>query len=323
MSPPESETDVSTISRFMLHNQDVPRFEGRYDLELFRELNAAYANRPVVKEPRSLDAAERRSYAKSRAELLERRVRIRGKRVLEIGCGAGDLSRELAEGYGARVVGVDIAEYPVWKDLSSSRLRLLQGDLADAGFAERVAAEGPFDRIVSLVVWEHVKHPHALLAAAHRLLSKRGRFYLRANLYRSSVASHLYREVYFPWAHLLFEDEVFRRFYESIGLPPQTPAWLNKLCYAHYLLYFREIGFDMTREWLTRRPLDRELYDRFAERLSRYPVFDLTLEFFDVILMRASAGPLGVTRSAGRQLVKGLLERGSALRIRRRRKPAG
>ena len=322
MSPSEPETDVHTTLRFMRDNQDVASFTGRYDLDLFRELNAAYASRPTVKEPRALDTEERRRYAKSRAELLERRVGVRNRKVLEIGCGAGDLSRELAEGYGARVVGVDIAEYPAWKGMGSSRLRLLQGDLADPRFAERLAAEGPFDRIVSLVVWEHVQHPYALLAAARRLLSERGRFYLRANLYRSSVASHLYREVYFPWAHLLFEDEVFRRYYESIGLPPQAPAWLNKLCYAHYLLCFREIGFDMTREWLTRRPLDLEFYERFAERLSCYPVFDLTLEFFDVILMRAGRGPLGLTRTAGRTLVKGLVERSAAVRFRRRRKPA-
>ena len=293
---PEEE---AAILRYMRENQDVRRGSRRFDLDLFRQLNRQYADRPVIEAPRSLDAAGRHGYATQRARLLQRRVGLKGLRVLEVGCGAGDLSREMATLPGCSVVGVDIAPYPTWHEQTSASVEFLQGDLVRPDFVQTVAALGPFDRVVSLVVWEHVQHPYALLKAVHGLLSRTGRFYLRANLYRSAIASHLYREVFFPWPHLLFPEHVFEDYYRGLGLEPQVPSWLNKLCYAHYGAYFREIGFSVRREWLTQRRLDAQFYARFEEELSQYPLFDLCLDFFDVVLVRS---PLLAARRAGQRL---------------------
>jgi len=76
------------------------------------------------------------------------------------------------------------------------------------------------------------------LEAGRDLLTGDAIFHPRANFYRSAVASHLYRDVYFPWAHLLFTDSVFEEFHRHIGQGAQRPFWANKLTYAEYHRYF-------------------------------------------------------------------------------------
>lgn len=251
-----------------------------FDLRLFLELNEQYKNRPVVPAPRKSDDDSRTALARQRAALLEERVGIRGCRVLEVGCGAGDMSAIMAGEYECEVVGVDIREYSTWRQHGHPKLSLEVLNISQ----DYTPLEGKFDRIVSLVVWEHVQHPFSALRACRELLAPNGLFYLRANLYRSAVGSHRYREVFFPWPHLLFPNSVFEEFYEHIGQKRARPAWVNKLTYAQYLYYFEALGFIVQREWPCHRPLDEELYKRFEDELSRYPVFDLTHDYFDVIL---------------------------------------
>ncbi len=82
-----------------------------------------------------------------------------GMRVLDIGCGWGGMALTLARDYGARVVGVTLSE---------EQLKVARDRAARAGLADRVEfhlmdyrdVEGPFDRIVSVGMFEHVGVPH-------------------------------------------------------------------------------------------------------------------------------------------------------------------
>lgn len=252
----------------------------RFDLRLFIQLNEEYRHRPIVSKPRDLDDTSRQQRAASRAEKCHKRVDLRCKRVIEVGCGEGDLSLVLARDYASDVLGVDVREYPAWRQAVHPNLELRVLDIS----REHGLARAGFERIVSLVVWEHVRHPFSALKACRELLAPDGVFYLRANLHRSAIASHRYREVFFPWSHLLFTDEVFEQYYRHIGMQEQRPAWVNALTYADYLRYFRLLGFEVQQTWLAQRSLDEGLYSRFEDVLGRYPRFDLTLDFFDVVL---------------------------------------
>ena len=257
----------------------------RFDVELFTALNQEYRDRPLVPNAKDMSKpAWKASQGQTRSAGLQKRYGIRGCRALEIGCGRGDVALALAEEYGCDVTGVDIVAYPEWAARASERVKLCKLDLT----AEDHSSLGSFDFIYAFAVWEHIRHPYKALCAAYQLLRPGGRMYMSANLYRGPKASHRYREVFFPWPHLLFSDEVFAEYYVRNHGKPSYPAWVNKMVVAEYMHYFSMIGFVVEKTWYNLTPIDEPFYDRFAEVLARYPRFDLERDFIHVDLRRPS-----------------------------------
>ena len=252
-----------------------------YGVELFIELNQAYRERPLVPHAKKISQpAEKLARGNARAEGLDKRYGLRGRRVLEVGCGRGAFSRVLAEA-GCDVTGVDITHYPEWS-APSERLTFCKLDITSEDFSSL----GTFDLIVSYSVWEHIRHPYKALCSAYQLLRPGGALQINANLYRGPKASHRYREVFFPWPHLLFTDEVFEQFYQRTHGKPNRPAWVNKLVAAEYLHYFSAIGFLTDRVAYNTTPIDEPFYERFADVLERYPRFDLERDFINAAVRR-------------------------------------
>lgn len=112
-----------------------------------------------------------------RANFIDARSPVAGKRVLDVGCGGGILSEGLAL-RGARVTGIDMGEAP----LAVARLHLLESGL-DIAYrkcpAETLAAETPgeFDIVTCLEVLEHVPDPAALVEACAQLVKPGGHVY--------------------------------------------------------------------------------------------------------------------------------------------------
>jgi SAM-dependent methyltransferase len=259
----------------------------KYDLALFTRLNEEYRDRPLVPRPPVYDPVSLAGRGRKRAAGLVAKHRVAGRRVLEIGCGRGEVCRVLAAEHGCEAVGVDIRAYPEWAEAPSGA-RLLATDLSAPGAAPDL---GRFDFIYSNAVFEHVRHPHAMLARAFELLRPGGRMLLSANLYRGPKASHRYREVFFPWPHLLFSDEVFAEYYVSIGRPPARPAWVNQLSVADYCNYFGLIEFELRELGFSKTPIDEPFYQRFADKLERIPRFDLERDFLIALLERPAGRP--------------------------------
>jgi cyclopropane-fatty-acyl-phospholipid synthase len=96
-------------------------------------------------------------------------------RVLDIGCGWGGLALSLAKWTGARVEGIT---------LSTEQLSVARARAREAGLQDRVTfsltdyrqAEGPFDRIVSVGMFEHVGRPNyaSFFNALARLMTPDG-----------------------------------------------------------------------------------------------------------------------------------------------------
>jgi SAM-dependent methyltransferase len=258
----------------------------RFNLALFLELNGEYRSRRLMPAPRTGDPAENADRGTNRAQELAETFGLKGKSVLEIGCGRGEVARTLAAGYGCRVVAIDVQRFPEWTQ--SNGVDFFVADLTDGA----PPSLGTFDFIYSSAVWEHVRHPYTMLKEAKRLLASDGVFRLSANLYRGPKASHRYREVYFPWPHLLFEEDVFEAFYQHIGMKPYRPAWVNRLTAAQYQRYFELLGLSVRKLWYSVTPLDRTFYQRFENRLSRYPIFDLERDFIHVVLTHCRETPL-------------------------------
>ena len=109
-----------------------------------------------------------------RLQYLERAAGLRGKQVLDVGCGGGILSEALARA-GAQVLGIDLST-PV---LEVAQLHALEAK-ADVQYraiaAEELAQERPaaFDLVTCMEMLEHVPDPAGALKALAALVKPGG-----------------------------------------------------------------------------------------------------------------------------------------------------
>lgn len=108
---------------------------------------------------------------------IDRCVGLRGKRVLDVGCGGGLLSEGMAA-LGAEVTGIDLSEKP----LGIARLHLLEsGQKVDYRqiSAEELAEQmpGAFDTVTCLEMLEHVPNPSSTITACARLVKPGGQVF--------------------------------------------------------------------------------------------------------------------------------------------------
>ena len=92
-------------------------------------------------------------------------------RVLDLGCGDGQISRLLAGG-GARVVGID----PTWNQIRVAHERGGGATYARSGAAALPFADGSFDAVVACLVFEHIDDVDAAIAEVARVLRPGGQF---------------------------------------------------------------------------------------------------------------------------------------------------
>jgi len=237
----------------------------------------------IIVPKRKHDDAERKKISdKYFQEIISIFPDMAGKRVLEIGTSAGDLTARLAGDIGCEVVGIDVMSYPNWSIIQDKypSVRLVHGDIS---VDLQDIPENYFDYIISFVVWEHIRHPWSALSNCQRLLKPTGKKFIRANLYRSAIASHLYSRISDPWPHLMHSpEEIAERLnIKEIG----WAFWCNKLTYQQYLFYFRKLGFYITREKLYRNGYyNKQFYDKNEKKLGLYPDWDLRTDFFELVL---------------------------------------
>ena len=105
-----------------------------------------------------------------RLNWIDDAIGLRGKRILDVGCGGGLLSEGMAV-RGAEVIGIDLSEKP----LGVAKLHLLEsGQKVDYRkiSVEQLAEEmpGAFDAVTCLEMLEHVPDPASIVAACARLV---------------------------------------------------------------------------------------------------------------------------------------------------------
>ena len=109
-----------------------------------------------------------------------------GQRILELGCGWGSLSLWMAEHYpAARIVAVSNAPPQrafIEAEAARRGLTNLRVVTADMNAFE---AEGQFDRIVSVEMWEHMSNWEALLARTRNWIAADGRLFLHVFSHRT------------------------------------------------------------------------------------------------------------------------------------------
>jgi 2-polyprenyl-6-hydroxyphenyl methylase/3-demethylubiquinone-9 3-methyltransferase len=113
-----------------------------------------------------------------RLDYIDGLASLRGKRVLDVGCGGGLLAEAMAR-RGAEVIGIDMGKAP----LNVARLHRLESNL-DIDYRQATPEEladeqpGGFDVVTCLEMLEHVPDPAAVIAACARLIRNNGRIFL-------------------------------------------------------------------------------------------------------------------------------------------------
>lgn len=127
--------------------------------------------------------------------------RLRGKAILDFGCGTGTGSIEMAQHGARRVIGLDIRP---------ERLEAARKAAEDAGVSDvcefRESVDEPVDVIVSVDAFEHFEDPVAVLDVMGRLLRDDGVVLLSFGpTWYHPRGGHLFSV--FPWSHLIFTEE--------------------------------------------------------------------------------------------------------------------
>ncbi len=112
-----------------------------------------------------------------RVNYIDEAAQLKGKSVIDVGCGGGILSEAMAQ-LGANVKGIDMGEAP----LGVARLHLLESQL-NIDY-ERITAEaiadreaGQYDVVTCLEMLEHVPDPASVVAACMKLVKPGGQVF--------------------------------------------------------------------------------------------------------------------------------------------------
>ena len=165
--------------------------------------------------------------------LIELLAPQKDEKVLDIGCGTGDLANELYE-HGINVIGIDYAESMVEQAQQKyPHIRFEVGDITQLPY------EDEFDAILSNAVLHWIKSPKLALESIYQSLQSGGRFVAefggKGNV--SNLTTNIIREV--REAGYAFDEKKFPWYFPSI---------------AAYTILMEQVGFQVTFARLYERP---------------------------------------------------------------------
>jgi len=154
---------------------------------------------------------------------------LKGKSVLDFGCGQGGKTLYYAMQGAKSVIGVDFtAGSPLAAEIIEEKdLPVRFEPLTEDGTT--TLADGEFDVILLSSVLEHAMDLPKALFELHRLLKPGALLLNRWHPFRTRNGSHMAAAVPLPFAHLLFsEKNVVRAFYlEQMRLHGRTPDFIS------------------------------------------------------------------------------------------------
>ncbi len=170
-------------------------------------------------------------------------LQVRGRSVLDVGCGAGDTCIEAARRGAVRAVGVEIqpldrARENVTRNFPELAERVA---LVSTDGSLRELGDERFDVLISKDSFEHYDDPEHFVAVMTRLLAPGGTLAIGFGpLWKGPTGGHIDYMTKLPWAHLIFPEPTImderRRFRpaESAARFSDVRGGLNKMTLARF-----------------------------------------------------------------------------------------
>jgi SAM-dependent methyltransferase len=219
-------------------------------------------------EPHHMSGAAYKNRSKVKVALGDRALEeLRGKVVIDFGCGEGNEAIELVRLGVARVIGIDVRP---------RALEHARENAARAGVARlcefRLATDQRADAIISIDSFEHFADPPAVLQKMSELLKPKGAVFASFGpTWYHPLGGHLFSV--FPWAHLLFSEAALIRWRADIRSDgarrfAEVEGGLNRLTIRGFLKIISESLFIIeTLELIPIRKLTR-FHNRFTREFT-------------------------------------------------------
>ena len=200
---------------------------------------------------------------------LESRFDLRGKRILDFGCGWGtDLIFCLKKGYDA--FGIDIS----WEKAKFHTLRVQRRNYPKFWIERFILSQGEnlpfksesFDLVYSNQVIEHVKDLERCISEIFRVLKKDGILYIRAPNYKSSFFEPHYRVLWFPFLN----KRTAKIYIRLLNKPSAGLEFINFIGTKKLIKIMKKVGFSKIED------LNYELIflDREKKFMKFFPKFN-------------------------------------------------
>jgi len=192
---------------------------------------------------------------------------LRGKVVIDFGCGDGDDAIALAQSGARRVIGIDIRE---------SALERARAKARELGVANTCLfcsdTEEQADAVVSLDAFEHFADPASVLEKMHELLHRDGAVFATFGpTWYHPLGGHLFSV--FPWAHLIFTERALIRWRSDLRNDGATrfsevEGGLNQMTISRFEHLIKQSPFSL--DWLETVPIRRlrPLHNRLTREVT-------------------------------------------------------
>ncbi len=131
---------------------------------------------------------------------------VKGKRILDFGCGSGELSLFMAKHKVSSIYGTDVVEKSIQiAENKAMKEELLVKLVFQHGQYDKIVfPDNSFDLILCFDVLEHIMQIEEILSEWKRVLVKRGKVLVWWQPYFHPYGHHLMSYIPIPWVHVFF-----------------------------------------------------------------------------------------------------------------------